>query len=120
MLNISPSPHYLYKIITQTQWASMRQHGIHYHQGSLLDQRDGYLHMSTSKQVERIANKYFGDLINGKIIKLSYQEIESNLKWEPNSKGEYFPHGYDEIPMRAVIEVYEFSIHDFDFNTLEY
>ncbi|HKY69744.1 MAG TPA: DUF952 domain-containing protein [Gammaproteobacteria bacterium] len=117
---LTQPPQYLYKLVTQSQWKSMKQLGINYKQGSDLDQQDGYLHISTAKQIERISNKYFGDLENGKMIKLDYKKIENILKWEPNSKGEYFPHCYGQIPLSAVIDVYDFSIHSFNFKNLEY
>lgn len=114
-----PSPNFIYKILTQMQWEKMDEHEFHYTYGSVLDKKDGFMHLSQAHQVEAVAHKYFSHLEQGRLVKLDYQQIADKIKWEPNSKGELFPHSYDPIPKSAIIEAVDFNTQNFNYSQLE-
>ncbi len=58
-------PNYIYKILTNEQWLQTKSEGLLI--GSEMDIKDGYIHLSTSKQTKRIANKYFPHMTDGYI-----------------------------------------------------
>ncbi len=120
MRSSESTPTYLYKIATISQWDNMCELGIQHNQGSELDQTDGYLHLSLSHQVERIAIKYFGDQGEVKLIKIKYKAVSELIKWEPNSKGELFPHSYGQLPANSIAEVLTIQSQDYDFSQLVY
>lgn len=115
---MTDNPQYIYKILTQEQWALIQKNGLNYQNGSELDQKDGYLHLSTATQVERVARKYFASLENGIILQIDYSKVEDLVKWEPNSSGELFPHIYGNASMDAVAKASFFKPDDFDYEGL--
>lgn len=116
---MNQSPNYVYKLLTIEQWQAVNEHQLEATYGSDLDQRDGYLHLSLNSQVPAIANKYFADLTDGKLFKIDYNVIESSVKWEPNSKGQMFPHVYGVIPKEAIVDTFDFNTSSFDFSQLD-
>tara|TARA_R110002110_G_scaffold415800_1_gene656278 strand:- start:35887 stop:36249 length:363 start_codon:yes stop_codon:yes gene_type:complete len=120
MQHLKSKPTYLYKIATAQQWDKMCEFGIQHNQGSALDQTDGYLHLSLSHQVERIAKKYFSGKDELKLIIVTYSVVSELIKWEPNSKGELFPHSYGQLPTEAVSNVLTIESQDYDFNRFKY
>jgi len=120
MNNADQTPKYLYKILTEQQWEAMREMGLHYTKSSTLDQRDGYIHLSTAHQVERIAKKYFQDIASVKILKLDYHKLSGLIKWEPNSTGDLFPHCYHEISVDIISHIEGINVYEYDFSRLEY
>ena len=113
------APNYIYKILTEMQWQKMDEHEFHYTYGSVMDKKDGYMHLSQSHQVEKVAKKYFDHLEKGRLVKLDYKKIADQIKWEPSSTGELFPHSYEPIPKDAIIEAIDFNTHAFDYSQLE-
>ena len=113
------APNYVYKILTEMQWLKMDEHEFHYIYGSVMDKKDGYMHLSQAHQVEKIAKKYFEHLEKGRLVKLDYKKIADQIKWEPNSKGELFPHCYDPISKDAIVESINFNTQAFDYSQLD-
>ena len=113
-------PNFLYKILTHTQWEKMKQIALDYRFGSDLDQQDGFLHLSTATQVEQVAKKYFSHLSDGILLQIDYPSKSPLIRWEPNSKGELFPHAYQALPLSLVKNVFPFKPNAFDYNEFPY
>ena len=113
---LDEQPTYIYKILTKEEWLKAKITGTII--GSTMDIKDGFIHLSTSKQIKRIANKYFPDMTNGYLIKIDYKKIKTNIKWEPNSKGELFAHSYKHISNELIIKIYKLSVNSFNFKQL--
>ena len=111
-------PKYIYKILTKDEWSNMQNKSVLL--GSEMDIKDGFIHLSTAKQTQRIANKYFPNMSDGYILKILYKDIKSKTKWEANSKGELFAHCYDGIPIELIVDIYPLSVKEFDFKKLVY
>lgn len=110
---------YVYKLLAKEEWKAIRQNEFTAKYGSELDKQDGFIHLSMSTQLERIAHKYFSNIRDGKLLKIQVSPIESILKWEPNSKGELFLHAYGRIPDEAIVKISDFDSQTFDFELLE-
>jgi len=110
-------PNYIYKMLTKKQWSETQNAGILI--GSDMDINDGYIHLSTAKQVERIANKYFPNMADGYLLKIRFKDINDIVKWEPNSKGELFVHAYGDIKNSFIVNIYLLSVSEFNFDNLE-
>jgi len=107
--------HYIYKICKKSEWEAAKNQ----YTGNECDQKDGYIHLSLSHQVERIAKKYYlgqNDLV---LLKIPVSKIRSILKWSANSTGDLYPHLYGAITEADVDQVISLTIQDFDFNSLE-
>ncbi|KAF9483948.1 hypothetical protein BDN70DRAFT_873072 [Pholiota conissans] len=70
-----------------------------------LDQRDGFIHLSTSLQVPGTLNRFFAEEDKVYILRIVYSSVESKIKWE-DSKGKtaggvgepnMFPHLYNDL-----------------------
>ncbi|WP_026942703.1 DUF952 domain-containing protein [Hellea balneolensis] len=92
----------IYKVLRQSEWAQLQQDG-HFN-GSVHDQRDGFIHMSTADQLQGTLNKHYtqGDVVILAAIKLAH--ISDNVKWEVSRGGAEFPHIYGTLPLSAVAQ----------------
>lgn len=68
-----------------------------------VDQRDGFVHLSTAAQVRDTATRHFREprevwLLEVAVIALA----PDTLRWEPSRGGQLFPHVYGDIPRSAV------------------
>ena len=90
----------IYKILRQSEWAEL-QHEGHF-DGSVHDKRDGFIHMSTSGQLQGTLDKHYtdGDVVILVAVRLA--DIERDVKWEVSRGGAEFPHIYGELPLSAV------------------
>ena len=91
----------VYKILTQDQWNVLETTGSF--KGAPIDIQDGYIHLSTSVQVERVKNKYFADIRPLYIVEFSDEEMFARLKWEKASNGDDFPHLYGESLQKSLV-----------------
>lgn len=105
---------YIYHICHKNAWEAAQITGFYL--GNERDQKDGFIHMSTEAQVRAKALKYYDNIPNLILLKLDSQLLSSHLKWEPNSKGEIFPHYYAKLSLNDIKEAFPFSINNFDLN----
>lgn len=72
--------------------------------GTALDLRDGYIHMSsTEEQMTRVKNKYYKDQ-KVYLLKIDSSKLD-NLKYEPISNGDLYPHQYGKLMLDWVVGV---------------
>ena len=59
------------------------------------------------KQVESVANRFYGDLEELSLLTVDLDRIESDVRWEPPAPGadELYPHIYGPLPVSAVTAV---------------
>lgn len=115
---MNEKPEYVYKLLTQQQWQTVQANSLTAEYASDLDLRDGYIHLSTASQVQPVATKYFADTPSVVVLKVNFAKIAPMVKWEPNSKGELFPHVYGTIPQDAADKIHDGSLSGFDFKSL--
>lgn len=65
-------------------------------QDTPLDEKDGFVHMSTSKQVPGTLNRFFADHDEVVLLKMDYKRLTAwkDVRWEGTSSGQTFPHLY--------------------------
>jgi uncharacterized protein (DUF952 family) len=88
-------PSLVFKICSEVEWADAAAKGIY--EGSADDRRDGYIHLSTSRQLQRTLEGFFAGRINLVLVAFETAALGSELKWEPSSSGELFPHLYSPL-----------------------
>lgn len=61
-----------------------------------LDEKDGYVHLSTLSQLPGTLNRFFGSHTSVVLLKLDYNRLSGFhvVKWEQTSSGVAFPHLY--------------------------
>lgn len=92
----------LYKILTEDAWVKAKNEGCF--EGSLIDLRDGFIHLSARDQVAETLKLHFHGQENLNLVAFPESALTS-LVWEPSRGGQLFPHVYTSIdPLLAVQE----------------
>jgi uncharacterized protein (DUF952 family) len=93
----------VHKILTEAQWRKFQDDGCF--AGTPLDLKDGFIHLSSSDQVEGTLSKYFSNNENLVITGFGAADLGSSLKWEKSRDDQLFPHFYGTLPLSAVKSV---------------
>lgn len=84
----------LYKILTAAQWRAAQAKGVF--EGSAVDLKDGFIHLSTGQQMRETAARHFAG--QDGLVLVGFREAElPHLTWEPSRGGDLFPHVYGTI-----------------------
>jgi uncharacterized protein (DUF952 family) len=90
----------VYKICPRTAWQEAEQARVY--RGSPDDRRDGFIHLSTARQLAGTAAKYFSAQSDLVLVAVEARALGESLRYEPSRGGELFPHLYADLPLRAV------------------
>ena len=93
---------FLYKIMSKQEWEIAQAQGIY--EGSEVDRRDGFIHLSAAYQVRATAQKYFSGKADLVLISVAQENFGPSLKWEASRGGELFPHIYGPLQLDAMGE----------------
>ena len=92
----------LYKILTADEWRNAEAKGRF--EGSAVDLRDGFIHLSTAHQMRETATRHFAGQHD--LLLVGFRETElPGLRWEASRGGDLFPHVYGSIPTRLAASV---------------
>ncbi len=69
-------------------------------EGSAIDHKDGFIHLSAAHQVRETAARHFAGRDGLMLVAFPEDGLE-NLKWEPSRGGDLFPHVYGPIAAAA-------------------
>lgn len=92
---------YAYKIENAQIWHAAMARGTY--QGSALDAKDGFIHLSTAAQAARTLELYFADQKGLIIAKIDLELLANDVVWEKSRGGDMFPHIYGSLPKDAVL-----------------
>ena len=90
----------VYKICAAAEWARSEVTGIV--PASADDQRDGFIHLSTSEQLDGTISRHFLDQDDLMLLAIDPEKLGASLRWEPSRGGALFPHCYGPIQIAAV------------------
>ena len=95
------SPVIIYKILLKNEWEQFQE--TKEFAGTSLDLKDKYIHMSSTKeQMERVKQKYYKD-VEVYLLQINANKLD-NLKYEPISNGDLYPHQYGKLLLEHVID----------------
>ena len=90
------TPEFVYRLATAQEWAEAEKTGLVPLRE--IDERDGYVHLSTRAQVLETANIHFADARDLLALEIPLAEIAEAVKFELAPKrGEAFPHLYSVL-----------------------
>jgi uncharacterized protein (DUF952 family) len=92
----------LFKLLRQSEWAAAAASGTF--NGSSVDIRDGFIHLSAAHQVRETAARHFGGQTDLVLVAIAEDRL-TGLRWEASRGGDLFPHVYGAIPVSAAIWV---------------
>jgi uncharacterized protein (DUF952 family) len=90
----------IYKICERAQWRAAEAAGQF--RGSAVDERDGFIHFSTTAQLAETAAKHFAGQKDLMLVAVDAGAFGAVLKWEKSRGGDLFPHLYAALPLSAV------------------
>lgn len=96
-------PDRAFKILTAGQWALFERDG-EFH-GAPVDLADGYIHLSTTDQLQGTLAKHFAEQTGLVIAEIDLTGFGDALKWEASRGGALFPHIYGVLPRSSVLSV---------------
>jgi uncharacterized protein (DUF952 family) len=91
----------IFHITPQSSWERAKQEGV-YQSETLAS--EGFMHCSTSKQVERVASVFFNGQKNLVILCIDPSKVQAEIRYEP-AAGDNYPHIYGPLNLEAVGEV---------------
>ena len=89
--------HLVYKICPASEWSEAVAAGTY--RGSGVDRRDGFIHLSTSQQLEATLRLHFAGQRDLVLVAVDPDALGAALRWEPSRGGALFPHLYGELPV---------------------
>ena len=69
---------------------------------SALDEKDGYIHLSTDEQYMQTANLHYKAHAHVIALRVKLENVEGTVKWEAARDGSLFPHLYGTLPLSAI------------------
>lgn len=100
--NTTNMNHALFKILTPEQWETFQKEKVF--QGSELDQKDDFIHLSLPHQWNKTWQKFFNNA-ECYLIEINQAQLKPDLlKIEANRPGaEQYPHYYGNLMLDAVV-----------------
>jgi uncharacterized protein (DUF952 family) len=93
----------IYKILAAAEWdAAVAADRF---DGSAVDHKDGYIHLSTAAQAGETARLHFAGQAGLVLLELVAEDFGADLKWEPSRGGSLFPHLYGPLDPARVRSV---------------
>jgi uncharacterized protein (DUF952 family) len=100
---------FLYKILSAAEWRQAEASGQF--EGSAVDLKDGFIHLSAAHQVRETAARHFAGQHG--LVLVAFREADlANLKWEPSRGGDLFPHVHGVIPAGVAVLVVPLPFED--------
>ena len=85
----------VYKILSRSEWRAAQVKGLF--EGSAVDLKDGYIHLSTAAQAGETARLHFNGQDGLVLLTLDAEKLSEKIKWEPSRGGQLFPHLYGRL-----------------------
>lgn len=101
----------IYKVLTADQLAEVERGGL---MQAPVDIADGYVHFSTSKQVQETLSTWFRDQTGCVLVSVSSNDFGPDLKWEVSRGGDFFPHVYAEVREYHISSIWPLDEFDAD------
>ena len=100
---------FVYKVCSKDEWdhANLNK----FYAGSEIDNKDGFIHLSTKEQLSETLEKHFRGKKNLLIISFSTEKIQDNLIWEVSRNGCLFPHYYRNLEAKFAEKTYNLNLN---------
>ena len=96
----------LYHIVPAADWKPYEDKA-NYEVASL--QTEGFIHLSRQEQVDGTLNRYYQNVPNLLLLHVDINKLTHEVKYEPSTNNELFPHLYGPLNKSAIIRVEELN-----------
>ena len=88
----------IYKVLTLNEWKIAKETGVII---TNVDKNDGFVHLSTARQLNATLSMYFQDSSKVMLLEVSHNKVKKILKYELTNSGSsrkgFFYHLYGEL-----------------------
>lgn len=92
----------IYHIVSATDWARYEA-ALAYEADSL--RTEGFIHLSTKEQVAGVLDRYYRNAPDLRLLRVDPSQLTHELKYEPATNNDHFPHLYGPLNKDAVVSV---------------
>ena len=92
----------IYHIVTATDWAAAAHADSYQAAGFAVE---GFIHLSTAAQVAGVLERYYAGVTDLRLLHIDTDLLIADLKWEPATNQELFPHLYGPLNKNAIQKV---------------
>ena len=93
----------IYKVLTLNEWKIAKETGVII---TNVDKNDGFVHLSTARQLNATLSMYFQDSSKVMLLEVSHNKVKKILKYEPTNSGSsrigFFYHLYGDLLIEYV------------------
>ena len=93
----------IYKVLTLNEWKIAKEKGVII---TNVDKNDGFVHLSTARQLNATLSMYFQDSSKVMLLEVSHNKVKKILKYEPTKSGSsrkgFFYHLYGDLLIEYV------------------
>ena len=93
----------IYKVLTLNEWKIAKETGVII---TNVDKNDGFVHLSTARQLNATLSMYFQDSSKVMLFEVSHNKVKKILKYEPTNSGSsrkgFFYHLYGDLLIEYV------------------
>ena len=93
----------IYKVLTLNEWKLAKETGVII---TNVDKNDGFVHLSTARQLNATLSMYFQDSSKVMLLEVSHNKVKKILKSEPTNSGSsrkgFFYHLYGDLLIEYV------------------
>jgi len=100
----------VYKILAEAALEAAKSEG--HFMGTADDLRDGFIHLSTGRQVEGTLAKHYAGQEELLLVTLDPERLGPGLKWEESRGGDLFPHLYGPLALDTIVSVDRLELDD--------
>jgi uncharacterized protein (DUF952 family) len=100
------TPELIYHITTPDRWAAAQAAGAY--RGDTLDTQ-GFIHCSLAGQVAATGERYYAGQAGLILLQIDPHLLQPELRLEPSTGGELFPHLYGPLNLDAVRKIIPFA-----------
>jgi uncharacterized protein (DUF952 family) len=90
----------VFKLVDRAEWEAAAAIGSF--EGSAVDRRDGFIHLSSAEQVRETATRHFAGQADLLLVAIDVASLGDVLRWEPSRGGALFPHLYAPLATASV------------------
>jgi uncharacterized protein (DUF952 family) len=101
----------IYKILTAEQLAAVEAGGL---MQAPIDVADGYVHFSTSRQLQETLAKHFKGQRGLTLVSVNGEDFGPDFRWDVSRGGDHFPHVYAEVRQHHIASMWPLDVMDAD------
>ncbi|QKZ11533.1 DUF952 domain-containing protein [Spirosoma sp. KUDC1026] len=93
---------FIYHVVPVNDWAASENQPVYTAASFLVE---GFIHLSEKEQVAGVLERYYKGRQDLLLLQIAPDRLTAELKYEPATNAEYFPHLYGPINKDAVMAV---------------